>query len=124
MKMLGLAGLLLLAATTHSFAAGDPDAGKAIFTKCAVCHNVGPDAKNKIGPALTGIIGRQPGTFAGFNYSQAMKDFGGKNPAWTADLVGQFLKKPGDLIPGTKMTFTGLSSQSDIDNVIAYLQSQ
>ncbi|MDR3475037.1 MAG: cytochrome c family protein [Devosia sp.] len=124
MRILGLAGLVFVAASSPSFAAGDPAAGQTVFAKCAVCHNVGAGAKNKIGPALTGIIGRQPGTFAGFSYSQPMKDFGGKNPAWTPELVGQFLKGPGDLVPGTKMTFSGLTAQGDIDNVIAYLQSQ
>jgi cytochrome c len=124
MRILGLAGLVVVAVASPSFAAGDPAAGKTVFTKCAVCHNIGPDAKNKIGPVLTGVIGRQPGTFAGFGYSQPMKDFGGKNAAWTAELVGQFLKGPGDMIPGTKMTFSGLTEQSDIDNVIAYLESQ
>lgn len=124
MRILGLAALVLLAATGQSLAAGDADAGKTVFTKCAVCHNIGAGAKNKIGPALTGVIGRQPGTFAGFGYSQPMKDFGTKNAAWTPELVAQFLKKPGDLVPGTKMTFTGLTAETDIDNVIAYLQSQ
>jgi cytochrome c len=124
MRILGLAGLVVVAVASPGFAAGDPAAGKTVFTKCAVCHNIGPDAKNKIGPVLTGVIGRQPGTYAGFSYSQPMKDFGGKNATWTAELVGQFLKGPGDMIPGTKMTFSGLTEQSDIDNVIAYLQSQ
>jgi cytochrome c len=124
MKFIGLAGLIMIAAASPSFAAGDPTAGQAVFMKCAVCHNIGPDAKNKIGPALTGVIGRQPGTFAGFSYSQGMKDFGTKNAAWTEALVSQFVKAPRDVVPGTKMTFQGLTDQTDIDNVIAYLQSQ
>lgn len=124
MKFIGLAALMMVAAASPSFAAGDPAAGQTVFQKCAVCHNIGPDAKNKIGPALTGVIGRQPGTFAGFNYSPAMTDFGTKNPAWTTDLVAQFIKAPRDFVPGTKMTFQGLSDQGDIDNVIAYIQSQ
>src|ERR1700760_317885 len=124
MKLIGLAGLMMIAAASPSFAAGGPAAGQAVFMKCAVCHNVGPDAKNKIGPALTGVVGRQPGTFAGFNYSQAMKDFGTKNSAWTEALIGQFVKAPTDFVPGTKMAFQGLTNQTDIDNVIAYLEAQ
>lgn len=123
MKSLALAALVLVAAAGPSLAAGDAAAGKTVFTKCAVCHNVGPDAKNKIGPALTGVVGRQPGTFAGFTYSAAMKDFGTKNPAWTPDLLAKFLQSPKTEVPGTKMTFAGLTDQTDIDNVIAYLQS-
>jgi len=124
MKLIGLAGLMMIAATSPGFAAGDPAAGQAVFMKCAVCHDVGPDARSRIGPALTGVVGRQPGTFAGFTYSQAMKDFGTKNAAWTEDLISQFLKDPRSDLPGTKMTFQGLTNQTDIDNVIAYIQSK
>ena len=124
MRVLGLAAVLALAAVTPSLAAGDATAGADVFKKCAVCHNVGPGAKNKIGPALTGVIGRQPGTFAGFAYSPAMKDFGTKNATWTPELIAQFLKSPRTEVPGTKMTFAGLTAQGDIDNVIAYLQSE
>jgi len=124
MKVLVLAGMALALAAGPSFAAGDATAGATVFQQCAVCHNVGAGATNKIGPALTGVIGRQPGTFAGFAYSQAMKDFGTKNGAWTPDLLAQFLKNPQGEVAGTKMTFPGLASQTDIDNVVAYLQSQ
>ncbi len=103
---------------------GDATAGEAIFKRCAICHNIGPGATNKIGPSLTGVVGRQPGTFAAFNYSTAMKDFGTKNAAWTPDLLEQFLHGPAKFIPGTKMSFPGLPQQADIDNVIAYLASQ
>lgn len=124
MKLIGLAGLMMIAAVGPGLAAGDPTAGQTVFTKCAVCHNIGPDAKNKIGPELTGVVGRQPGTAPAFNYSPAMKDFGTKNAAWTDALVTQFLKSPKDEVPGTKMTFQGLTDQTDIDNVIAYIESQ
>jgi len=33
------------------------------------------------------------------------------------------LKDPKAKVPGTKMTFPGLSSDADIDNVIAYLKT-
>jgi cytochrome c len=124
MRMLAAAAVALTMAATPSFAAGDATAGQAVFAKCAVCHNIGAGAKNKIGPALTGVVGRQPGTFAGFNYSPAMKDFGTKNAAWTPELIAQFVHSPRTVVPGTKMTFAGLPDQTDIDNVVAYLQSQ
>ena len=104
--------------------AGDATAGADVFKKCAACHNIGPGAKNKIGPSLTGVVGRQPGTFPGFAYSAAMKDFGTKNAAWTPELLTQFLAGPGKFVPGTKMTFAGLPQPTDVANVIAYLASQ
>ena len=104
--------------------AGDATAGQAVFAKCAVCHNIGSGAKNKIGPSLEAVVGRAPGSFPGFAYSAAMKTFAGANPAWTPELLEQFLAGPSKLIPGTKMTFPGLPQQADRDNVIAYLATQ
>jgi cytochrome c len=114
----------MLLGVVPSLAAGDPAAGKTVFMKCAACHNIGPDAKNKVGPALTGVVGRQPGTFADYNYSPAMKTFGTANPAWTTELLTQFLTSPRKEVPGTKMTFAGLSDPTQLADVIAYLQSQ
>lgn len=124
MKSLVLAAFVVVAAAGPSLAAGDAAAGQTVFTKCAVCHSVGAGAKNKIGPVLNGVVGRQPGTAADFTYSAAMKDFGTKNAAWTPELLGKFLQNPKAEVPGTKMTFAGLSNQADIDNVIAYLTTQ
>jgi len=124
MKSLALAALILAAAAGPSLAAGDADAGKTVFAKCAVCHSVGAGAKNKIGPVLNGVVGRQPGSFADYTYSAAMKDFGTKNAAWTPELLAAFLHSPKTEVPGTKMTFAGLPNQTDVDNVIAYLTSQ
>ena len=100
------------------------EAGKKVFIKCAVCHAVGPDAKNKVGPVLNGVVGSVPGTTpADFNYSQAMKDFGVANPAWTDDLLDQYLESPQKVVKGTKMAFAGLKKPEDRANVIAYLKS-
>ena len=69
MRTIAIAAVAMLLGVVPSLAAGDPAAGKTVFMKCAACHNIGPDAKNKVGPALTGVVGRQPGTFADYNYS-------------------------------------------------------
>ncbi len=52
-----------------------------------------------------------------------MKDFAAKNPVWTFDLLYTYLKHPGDIVPGTKMTFVGLPSAQDRINIIAYLHT-
>ena len=36
--------------------------GEKIFKRCAACHQVGPDAKNRVGPELNGIVGRTAGS--------------------------------------------------------------
>ena len=79
MKVLALALALSLVASGTAWAAGDAAAGATTANICKVCHNWGPGATNKIGPVLNGVVGRQPGTYAGFSYSSAMVDFGKKN---------------------------------------------
>jgi hypothetical protein len=51
-------------------------AGATSFKKCAPCHVVGPTAKNKVDPLLNGLDGRESGSVAGCNYSDANKGSG------------------------------------------------
>jgi cytochrome c len=101
----------------------DVAAGQAVTQKCASCHMFDPAGTNNIGPGLYGVVGRLPGSHAGYSYDSAMQDFASKNKAWTYDLLYQFLKNPQGFMPNTKMTFVGLSSPQDRINVIAYLRS-
>ena len=96
-------------------------AGQAVSAKCASCHNF--TAENHTGPGLFGVVGRKPGTHAGFAYSSAMVDYGNKNPVWDYDKLDTFLKAPGKDVSGTKMTFVGLKKQEDRIAMIAYLHS-
>src|SRR6201996_9428370 len=82
-----------------SFAAGegtggDPTKGEQIFKQCMTCHRIGPDAKNLVGPVLTGVIGWQSGTAPGFAYSPLNKAAGENGLVWTDDLVMQYLPDP------------------------------
>jgi cytochrome c len=49
----------------NSAVAQDVSAGATTFKVCAVCHDVGEAAKNKIGPVLNGLDGRKSGTVVG-----------------------------------------------------------
>ena len=99
----------------------DATAGAAVFEKCKSCHSL---TANGTGPNLTGVVGRKPGTEAGFAYSDAMKAFGEKNAVWDYDHLYQFIKGPQAYVNGTKMTFVGLKQPADRINIIAYLRSQ
>src|SRR5258708_39704347 len=57
-------------------AAQDLAAAEAFFRKCQACHAVGVGAKNKLGPELNGLVGRQAGTVGGYQYSPAVKNAG------------------------------------------------
>ncbi len=110
----------LLAALPSVASAQDAEAGKAVFKKCLACHAVGPDAKNKVGPQLNGIVGRKAGTVEGFNYSDAMKNSG---KTWDAATLDGYLADPKAFIPGNKMVFVGVKDEKDRKDLIAYLET-
>jgi cytochrome c len=101
---------------------GNAEAGADVFKKCRACHDVGPGAKNKVGPLLNGIIGRHAGTIEGYSYSEANKKAGAKGLVWTEDVMFKYLENPLVFMPGTKMAFAGLKDPQDRKDVIAYLK--
>lgn len=97
--------------------------GEDIFKKCRVCHDVGPDAKIKVGPPLRGIFGRKAGTSDGFNYSDAMREAGANGLIWSEDTIGKYLDNPRAFVPGNKMAFAGVKDERDRKDLLAYLKS-
>src|SRR5262245_1666382 len=68
---------ITLAASTGTSLAQDAAAGEQVFKRlCSPCHDVGEDAKVKLGPPLNGVDGRKSGSYDGFNYSPANKSSG------------------------------------------------
>jgi cytochrome c len=104
--------------------AGDAENGKDVFKGCRPCHQVGPGAKNGIGPNLNGIVGRKAGTIAGFAYSDVNKEAGTKGLAWTEDNLFKYLENPALFMPGNKMTYAGVKDEADRRDLIAYLKQQ
>ena len=114
--------------------AQDAAKGEQVFKQCMTCHRIGPDAKNLVGPVLTGVIGRQSGTAPGFAYSTLNKAAGENGLVWTDDLIMQYLPDPNaflkkfltnkgkaDLATGsTKMAFK-LADEQQRKDVIAYI---
>ena len=100
--------------------AADIKAGEKVFKKCKACHYAAKD-KNKTGPHLVNLIGREAGTVEGYKYSKAMKSSG---IVWDEDTLTAYLRAPKKYLKGTKMAFAGLRKDADIANVIAYLKAQ
>jgi cytochrome c len=98
--------------------AQDSAAGKAAFSKCQTCHAVGAGAKNKLGPELNGLDGREAGAAAGYQYSPALKNAG---IAWAQASFTALMQNPRAKVPGNKMAFAGMKDQSEIVNLWAYL---
>ena len=113
---------------------GDPAKGEQIFKQCMTCHRIGPEAKNLVGPVLTGVIGRQSGTAPSFAYSTLNKAAGENGLVWSDDLIFQYLPDPNaflkkfltdkgkpELATGqTKMAFK-LADEQQRKDVIAYI---
>ena len=92
--------------------------GEKIFKKCAACHSINKDGKNKIGPALYNVVGRKVGGVADYKYSKALVAYD-KN--WTFEELNGFLIKPAKWIKGTKMAYAGLRKEKDRASIIKYL---
>ena len=99
---------------------GDAAAGEKSFAVCKTCHAI-EAGKNMIGPSLHGVVGRPAGSIAGFTYSAANK---GSGIVWSQEKLFQYLEAPQRIVPGTKMTYTGLKDPQARANVIAYLKTQ
>ncbi|MGI9404779.1 MAG: c-type cytochrome, partial [Hyphomicrobiaceae bacterium] len=107
-----LAALVFAAPMAAHAEEGDAKKGKKVFRKCRACH-VADKEKNRVGPHLVGIIGRNTASVAGYSYSTAMTAKGEEGVVWTEDNLNAYLTKPKDFIPGTKMVFAGLKKDKD-----------
>lgn len=111
----------LLASLPAPYNTGDLLNGKAKFAACRSCHTLKEGGPNGVGPNLYGVFGRKVGAVKGYKYSEAVKqvDF-----TWDAEKLDQWLTKPKDFLPGTKMTFKGLPDEKNRVDLIAYLKTQ
>lgn len=95
--------------------------GQATAKQCQACHTFEKGGPNRVGPNLWGIVGSGRGEGrGGFNFSAAMKAKGG---TWTFEELNKFLTNPRGYIPGTAMSFAGLSRDQQRADVIAYLDT-
>jgi len=99
--------------------AQDASAGEKVFLACKVCHQIGENAKNGVGPQLNGLFGRRAGTVPGYVYSDANKNSG---ITWDEATFRQYIKDPRAKIPGTKMAYPGLKDEQKISDLVAFLK--
>jgi cytochrome c len=118
MKGLLLAGVIVVASSAGALAQ-DVAAGETSFKKCLPCHRIGEGAKNLVGPELNGLEGRKSGSVEGYSYTEANKNSG---ITWDEAQFKEYITNPRTKIPGTKMVFAGISSDSERNNLWAYLK--
>jgi len=130
--------LVVAALMTGSTAASAQDAtkGAEVFKTCAACHKIGPDAKNSVGPVLTGVIGRATGTYPGYSYSALNKAAGENGLVWNEDTIFAYLPDPSaflkkyltdkgkpELAVGISKMPYKLADEQKRKDVIAYLKT-
>ena len=99
--------------------AQDAEKGKASFRKCVLCHSIGENAKNKVGPELNGLDGRSAGAAPDFLYSDAHAH---SAITWNESTFKQYIKDPQAMVPGTKKAFAGLKDEQEARDLWAYIK--
>ena len=101
-------------------ASASSERGAQVAKQCGVCHNFEEGQGPKVGPDLYGVVDRPVASVNGFSYTPALKAKGGK---WTFAALNKWLTSPRADVPGTAMTFAGLSNEKQRADVIAYLDT-
>jgi len=114
------AGAAAVAPINALLATASAERGAQVAKQCQACHNLEEGQGPKIGPDLYGVVGRKIASAPGFNYSSALKS---KNGNWDFNALNAWLFKPTAYVPGTAMTFAGLSNDKQRADVIAYLDT-
>jgi len=114
-----VAATALFVASTGICSAQDLAAGENSFKKCMPCHDIGPNAKNKVGPLLNGLDGRKTGSIQGYSYSDANKNSG---IVWDETQFLDYIKDPRAKMSGTKMVFPGIKNEAEAKNLWSFLK--
>jgi len=94
--------------------------GELLFAeKCSGCHASAATSGNRIGPSLSGVVGRRVASLKGYpDYSPALIQLGG---VWTTDRLDAFLRRPREACPGNSMDYAGEAKAADREAIIEYL---
>jgi cytochrome c len=96
--------------------APSPSRGKETFEKrCGGCHSLDRD---KEGPRLRGVYGRQAGSVSSFSYSTALKN---AHITWDGESLDKWLADPDKVVPDTDMAFH-VDKAEERRDIIAYLK--
>lgn len=115
---------ILFASLLGSIERVGADEGATLFnSECARCHQVGEEAKNKVGPHLDMILGRVAGSVESFRYSNALKEAGEKGLVWDEAALDQYIEMPRTFIKGNRMSYRGLSNAEDRKALLIWLSN-
>jgi cytochrome c len=119
--VLSLAALAALGG--GALADGDAAKGEKSFNKCKACHST-EDTTNKVGPYLKGVYGRAVAAADGYNYSGSIKEFAATGAKWDDATLNSYIENPKTLVPGGKMSFSGIKKEDEREDIIAFLKTK
>lgn len=116
--------------SVQAMEAGDVAKGEKVFKKCASCHMVGPEAKNKVGPVLNDVFGRKAGTYEDYKYGKSLVAAGEAGLVWNDEEMFEYLADPRKYLRAkledkkakSKMAFK-LKKEDERADVIAYIKT-
>jgi cytochrome c len=111
-----IAGVLVLCSSANAFA---EDLGKKTYELCIACHSL-KAGENGTGPTLYNLIGRTAGTTEGFRFSGPMKRSG---IVWDQQTLTAYLRNPQEVVPGTRMPFSGMTDEAALKALVQYLET-
>ena len=120
---MGVATLAAIVTGAGAAQAADAAAGKDVFKACMACHTT-EQGKNKVGPSLHGVVGRQAAAVDGFRYSGPMKEKAAGGLTWTQENLDAYIKAPKEVVPGGTMAYAGLKDDAKRADLIAFLAEQ
>lgn len=119
MRILSVLTLLIaIFSAGNALADGDPERGASAYRACVACHTLVP-GQQASGPSLDGVVGRHAGTLTDFvRFSPELRQSG---IIWDASSLDGWLKNPGEMVPGTSMTFRGIEDEQVRADLVAFL---
>ena len=94
------------------------EAASHVFASCAGCHATRSNVLG-IGPTLHGVVGAPVARQTDYEYSDALRAFGGK---WTESRLHAYLEDPAGYVPGTTMLHGGIKDEAERQEIIEYLK--
>lgn len=119
--IIALLCLLFFSGYGQALAFDQEKEAKNFFKKCVACHQIGPQAVNKVGPQLNALNGRLIGSIEDYKYSKIFKQLSTQNIVWNEETLDAFLKKPRAFAKGTKMSFSGMRKEENRSVLIEWL---